>query len=177
MKKILLLNVGYSNKGNVALVNSTIKNMFNNYIPNVKFKLMGNLENKANIKEQIGLNNGISIRKPYKTLISLKYLVICIYTNLFRRFGFRSALSVNSRLFEYDNCDLVINSGGDHLSGESKYGSLSTFLDISYALILNKPVILYGESLGYYGSYIMDSIAKLILNKTKLIIVREKFSI
>jgi polysaccharide pyruvyl transferase WcaK-like protein len=41
---------------------------------------------------------------------------------------------------------------------------------------LNKPVVLYGESLGYFSNPILNSIAKFVFNRTKLILVREELS-
>ena len=174
MIKFLLLNVGCLNKGNVALVNTT-KNAIRTYIPDSSFNFIG-FEYKTKVKEQIGLNYGISFKNMNSTLISTFFLIKCFYIRLVTTLGIKYSISNDSKLAPYYECNVVINSGGDHLSGESGIGALSTFLDIVYALILNKPVILYGESLGYFKSSTMNFITRIILNRTKLILVREQLS-
>lgn len=176
MTKILVLNVGWSNKGNRAIVDSTIE-MIKNFIPDAEFNLMGPAKaehHKLRIKEQVGW--GLSIRKPHYTIISLLYLFQCVCINIFKQFNVHVSISKSSRLFDYYDCDIVINSGGDSLSGEYDIGTLGPFVNISYAILLGKPVVLYGESLGYYSNFILNFIAKFVFNRTKLILVREELS-
>ena len=71
MTKILILNVGWSNKGNRALVNSTIETI-NRFVPDTEFNLMGPERvdhDEFHIKRQVGY--GLSIRKPHYSIISL----------------------------------------------------------------------------------------------------------
>lgn len=176
MTKILILNVGESNKGNRALVNSTIETI-KTFVPEADFNLMGPAKidyNHLRIKEQVG--QGLSIRKPHYTIISLLCLFKCGCINMFKRFNVHISISRNSRLFDYYDSDIVINSGGDHLSGEYGIGTLGSFINILYAILLGKPVILYGESLGYFKNPLLNFIAKFVFNRTKLIIVREELS-
>lgn len=176
MTKILILNVGWSNKGNRALVQSTIE-AINRFIPETEFNLMGPagvVHNEFYIKRQLGW--GVSIRKPHYTIISLLYLIKCVCIYVFRRFNVHIRVTKNSRLFDYYDCDMVINSGGDSMSGEYGIATLDTFINILYAILLNKPVVLYGESLGYFQNPVLNSIAKFIFNKTKLILLREELS-
>jgi polysaccharide pyruvyl transferase WcaK-like protein len=176
MTKILILNVGGPNKGNLALVYSTIETI-KRFVPDVEFDLMGPdkvAHDELRIKKQVGW--GPSIRKPRYRIISLLYLVksVCIY--IFKRLGVHISISKKSRLFDYYDCDIVINSGGDQMSGEYGISTLGTFINISYAILLDKPVVLYGESLGYFRNPVLTSIAKFVLNRTKLILVREELS-
>ncbi|WP_410508125.1 polysaccharide pyruvyl transferase family protein [Methanosarcina hadiensis] len=168
MKKILVLNVGFSNKGAYALISSTMETI-EKYVPDVQFTFMGTEtnQNKIPIKKQLAI-------KPFKNLGPWKYLFICFLINIFNRFGVKIPVSKKSHLYEYYISDLVLNSGGDHLSGE-KFG-LSSLLNIYYAILLNKPVVLYGESLGYFKNCLFNYLAKKIFNKVDLIIVREKIS-
>lgn len=168
MTKILLLNTGFSNKGSLALVISTVDTI-NKYIPNVDFAFMGveTKQNKIPIKKQLAL-------KPLKNLRPWVYLLNCSFFYLSKKLGMNPSISQKSKLYDYYKADVVINSGGDHLSGE-KFG-LSTFLNISYAILLDKPVVLYAESLGYYQNSIFNFIAKTIFNHVELITVREDLS-
>lgn len=176
MTKILILNVGWENKGNRALVHSTIETI-KNFVPATEFNLMGPYKidnNGFQIKKQVGC--GLSIRRPHYTIMSLLYLFKCVYINIFKRFNVHIPISKNSRLFDYDDSDIVVNSGGDHLSAESGIGTLGTFINISYAILLGKPVVLYGDSLGYFKNPVLNYIAKFVFNRTNLILVREELS-
>lgn len=176
MTKVCMLNVGEgSNKGNRALVYSTIETI-KKFVPDTEFILMGSHEvdqKELRVKKKLGW--GLS-RKPHYTIISLLYLFKCSYIYIFKKFGVNISIPKNSRLFDYYDSDIVINSGGDTLSGEAGIGTLSSFINLLYAILLNKPVVLCGESLGYYRSSILDSIAKFVFNRTRLILVREELS-
>ena len=172
MTKILILNVGWSNKGNRALVESTIETI-KTFVPDTEFYLMGPYEryhNGLQIKKQAGW--GISIRKPHYTIMSLLYLFKCSCINIVERFNVHISISKNSRLFDYYDSAIVINSGGDHLSGEYGIGTLGTFINISYAILLGKPIVLYGDSLGYFKNPALNYIAKFVFDRTNLILVR-----
>lgn len=177
MTKVLILNVGWLNKGNVALVQSTM-NAIKQFVPCAEFSLIGPEELTffgLQVKEQAG--TWFTRRKPpYCVLYTILYLFECVCINICIKFGLNFPISKKSKLFEYYDCDIVINSGGDHLSGEGGIGTLGSFINILYALLLNKPVVLFGESLGYFKSPILNCIAQSIFNKTKLILVRETIS-
>jgi len=176
-KKILILNVGWSNKGNVALVKSTM-DAINTFNPDSKFYLMGKEGNThfddLNVKEQVSL--GLSVRKPVYTFGSLFYLLECSLFFLFRKLNYNLPISKNSKLYDYSTADVVVNSGGDTLSGENNFGSSDILFNILYGILLGKPTVLYGESLGYFDSAIMNSFFKLVVNQTNLILVREELS-
>jgi len=169
MTKMLILNVGWSNKGNCALVNSTIETI-ERFIPDVQFTLMGTEtdQSELQIKKQVAF---VPLKSPYPWL----YIFKSYFIYILKRLGMHIPISKNSRLFEYYNTDIVINSGGDQTSGEHGFG-LGTFMNILYAVLLDKPVVLYGESLGYFRNPLFNSIAKFVFNRTKLILVRENLS-
>lgn len=168
MTKILVLHAGFSNKGSQALVLSSIETI-KKYIPDAEFTLMGREtnQNEMPIKQQLAFN---VLKNPYAWWYLLQSSIVC----LSKKIGIDVSISKNSKLYDYYAADVVINSGGDHLSGE-KFG-LSSLLNISYAILLDKPVFLYGESLGYYKNPAFNFIAKSIFNRTKVITVREKLS-
>jgi colanic acid/amylovoran biosynthesis protein len=175
MIKILVLNVGKSNKGNCALVSSTVRTI-SNYIPNVQFQFIGPdtiHSNEFNIERWPGI---ISIRKPYETIISFLYLLECIYINFSYKLNINVSPSKKWKLINFYNSDIIINSGGDTISGEGGISTLTPLLNILYATLLHKPVVLYGESLGYFKNKPINIIAKFVLNKTSLIILRENLS-
>lgn len=176
MTKVLILNVGYSNKGNLALVVSTIK-AIKKYIPEAEFVLVGPEKiEKDNFYVKKQMDSNLSIRRPFTTINSIFLLIYCGMIYVFRKFGIHSHINKKSKLFDYNNCDIVIHSGGDQMSGELGIGVLSEYLHLSFAILLEKPVILYGESLGFFKNSILNLLTRLIFNKTKLILVREELS-
>ena len=176
MTKILILNAETTNKGTLALVYSTIE-AIKTSIPNAEFKLMGPCildYDEFQIKEQAGI--GISIRKPHYTIRSLAYLFKCTYINIFKKINITIPMPKNSRVFEYYDSDVMINLGGDTMSGTYGFSTLTPVINILYAILLGTPVVLYGESLGYFSNPLLNSIAKFVFNRTDLILVREELS-
>lgn len=175
MTKMLILNVGISNKGNCALVTSTIKTI-ENVIPNVEFSLMGPEKidfGNIHIKKYPG---NLSIRKPSHTLMSLIYLVQFFCIGFLERLHIYTSISnKKSPIYDYYKSDIIINSGGDTINGDS-LASMNPLLNIYYGTLINRPVILYGESLGYFKNRFIKIVAKFVLNKTNIIIVRENIS-
>jgi len=177
MIKILILNVGTTNKGNQAIVASSME-AIRRFVPDAEFILMGESEVKApelQIKEPAARVAFGQRRRPLQLLVSLLYLIECAVIHGLRKLGIYISVSGRSRLFDYYDCDLVVNSGGDILSGEGNFG-LTAFLNILYAVLLDKPVVLYGESLGYFSNFIFNAVAKFVLNRTTLILLREELS-
>jgi len=165
--KILILNVGKTNKGNEALVSST-KIIIQKYLPGVEFFNIGSEKrNDLYIFPQPAKN---PIKSPYPWL----YLLECMIIKILRLFGLKCNISRKSKLFVFDDSDIIINSGGDQLSGEKIVGS--SFLNILYAILLNKPIVLFGESLGYYRHLVNQIVGKYVFDNAKLILVREELS-
>lgn len=165
--QILVLNVGIKNKGNEALVSSA-KIILKEYVDSCQFINMGaegTIQN--NILPQPAKN---PLKSPNPTL----YLFECAGIRVLRQLGFSVHIPEKSKLRAFDEVDIVVNSGGDSLSGEKFVGS--SFLNIVYALLLDKPVVLFGESLGYYRNPINRIVGKYIFNKVGLILVREELS-
>ena len=178
MTKILLFGLGgRRNKGNLALLYSIMETI-TRFVPDVEFVLSTTTVNMSRyvpgLKEDKRIGR-ISVREPRLTIISLMYLCKCILINIFNRFCGPVSISKNSRLFEYYDSDVILYSGGDNMSGEGGF-PLNPFINIIYAILLNKPVVLYGESIGYYSNPVFNSFAKFIFNRTKLILVREEIS-
>lgn len=176
MIKILILNVGCSNKGTFALVISTM-NTIRNFVPGAQFSLMGSKKiDNNNVRIKKSVYSGLNKRRPHDAVISILCLFKCACINIFNRFGVHIPVTKNSRLFDYYDCDIIINSGGDHLSGEAGFSASGNFLNILYAILLDKPIVLYGESLGYFKNSLLNFTLKIILNRTRLILVREELS-
>jgi colanic acid/amylovoran biosynthesis protein len=162
---ILLLNVGVKNKGNQALVEST-KMIIRSYMPDACFLDMGS-ENSPHIILQPAL-------KPLQSPYPWFYLAECCWIRLLRKCGLNKKVSKRSKLKFFDDTDLIINSGGDQLSGEKIVGS--SFFNLMYGILLDKPIVLFAESLGYYRNPVNRIVAKYIFTHVGLILVREELS-
>jgi polysaccharide pyruvyl transferase WcaK-like protein len=179
MTKILILNFGNGlNKGNLALLYSAV-NLIKKYVSNPEFVIMyySDSDSHSNItlseKPVLGI---ISKRKIKYTILSSVYLLRCFYIYIFSKFKLNISISKESRLFDYYDSDMVIVIGGDTMSGDYGLKILTPFLNIFYCLLLNKDVILFGESIGYYKKQELGFIAKFIFNRTKLILLRDELS-
>lgn len=142
------------------------------HIPNVEFALMSS---EVVSGYEVPMKKSL-VFNPLKNPRSYVYLIESILINISMRVGINLPIDIKSPLYEYINCDMIINSGGDHLSGEFNKFGLSSYMNILCAILLRKPVILNGESLGYYTNPIFKFIACKILDRVDLIIVREKIS-
>jgi len=75
------------------------------------------------------------------------------------------------------NADLIISSPGGFLQDYNVASALIPNLFLIFiAKIVNKPVIIYAQSVGPFRNRILRHIAKLIINRAEIIILREKIS-
>jgi polysaccharide pyruvyl transferase WcaK-like protein len=176
--KILIINFESElNKGSLALLKSTMK-AIEAFIPNTEFTLLPyELDYQNDEIKMCKLRSKISIRKPQYTIISLAYVISCMFIRILEELNISPPIPRDSVLFEYYNADIVINTGGDTMTGAYGYSSFTPMINILYAILLKKPVVLFGESLGPFNKSIIYLIAKFILNKTKLILLRENLSL
>jgi colanic acid/amylovoran biosynthesis protein len=167
--RVLILNLDPKNKGNEALVFST-KYVINRFRSDVEYIYMGGSEDTRNTKHTIIPLPTTTVLEPRAWL----YLLECFIARKLRRCGYGVSLPKGSRVRAYDDVDVVINSGGDYLSGE-KF-TLSGFFNIIYALWLGKPVVLFAESLGFYKSSLNRIVSRYVFENVNLILVREDLS-
>jgi polysaccharide pyruvyl transferase WcaK-like protein len=165
--KGLLLNVGIKNKGNEALVDST-KKIIRSYINDLEFIQMGP---EGNVNNEIIPQPSSYLAKSIYPWI---YFPECILIRLLRRCGLKIKIPKRSRLYYFDDADIIINTGGDVLSGEKVF--VGGFINIIYAILLDKPAILFAESLGFYKNPINRIISKYVFQRVQLILVREELS-
>lgn len=171
MVKINILNVGFKNKGNCALVKSTMDTIIK-YIPDTKFVLYGS----NNLYHDNWIIRPSLASQPLKSIKPWIYLCLCITYNILKRMEINFKYINKTRLIEYLDADVIINSGGDQTSGERGFG-VSVFLNIIYAILLNKPTVLYGESLGYFENPLSNWCAAQVFQRVDLILLRENISL
>ncbi|MDI3484052.1 MAG: hypothetical protein PWQ74_639 [Methanobacteriaceae archaeon] len=171
MAKFLVLGVNKKNKGNEALVKSTIVTL-KSFIENPTFILLGRKNEKIKIDNSYysvleNPHHKMSLKKPLTVLRSLFILLKII---LFKKLKIKFE---NDILRYIQEADVLINSGGDHLSGEYGRSIIITLVNLLYAIFLNKPIVLYSESLGYPKNLLLKFILNYVLERSSLILVRE----
>lgn len=180
MKKVVITNYGSRmNKGDVALLNSRIKTL-KDFIPDAEFAVFTyhpEVDNKPEMKYLQDINIkfydvlgrvGLSPRGILKTVTS-------IFKIFLHRIGLNTKLTETSGIQEYFDADIIISTGGDVLTED--YGSpFSHFINPLFGILLNKPVVLYAESIGPFNKKWNKIIGRFILNRMCLITLREEIS-
>jgi len=143
----------------------------------------------------LGLNANISIRgkklqeyasqstakaRAKDSLASFSTLFLlfrCAFWAMLHKFG----LNVNrsfcgKKLQEYYGANIILNTGGDILTED--YGfPFSHFVNLLFAILLDKPVIICAESIGPFKKGWKLYIVRYVLNRVKLITLREERSL
>lgn len=105
-------------------------------------------------------------------------IIKCTLWRFFHRLHIdMKSLMKDERLNAYYNADVVLTIGGDTLTeylGNSSF--LSYFLNLFFGLLLDKPVVIYAESIGPFTHWWTRLIARFLLKRAKLITIRENIS-
>jgi colanic acid/amylovoran biosynthesis protein len=104
-------------------------------------------------------------------------LLYCSFLAVLRKFGLNiDKLLYPKKLWVYFDADLILNTGGDVLTED--YGTaLSYFSNLLFGLLLDKPIVICAESIGPFNKKVNKLVAKYILNRAKLITLREERSL
>lgn len=182
--KIVITNDGsWLNRGNAALLHSRV-NTLREFIhdaeftvftfqPRVKKSLRG-----VKIREVISVF-GFSRKQLYRMPRTIFLILRCgLWLFLHKYFHLDiKILRSGEKLDEYYNADAIISTGGDTL-GEF-FGTLdflSYVVNLLFGLLLDKPVVIYAESIGPFKRWWNRAIARYLLNRCKLITLREEIS-
>jgi colanic acid/amylovoran biosynthesis protein len=179
--KIVILNYGNRyNKGAAALLNSRIMTL-KSKLPDSDFSVF-------TFHPEIDV--GVKYVKTYPAIGNIRSKIdifrlfynissCCLWHYLNKMFNtdikyLRKAYGLSI----YYDADVIISTGGDVITED--YGTLSFlgyFSNFLFALFLDKPVILYAETIGPFKHFLNRYLAKYLLNKIKLISVRENISL
>lgn len=78
-------------------------------------------------------------------------------------------------LTEYYGADIVVNTGGDGLTED--YGTpVNIILNLLPGIILGKPIVIYGETIGKFSRWYNRAMMKFLLRRAKFVSVREEMS-
>lgn len=76
----------------------------------------------------------------------------------------------------YRQSDIILSCGGGFLGGYNRDSILQLY-NIYFGKLINKPVIIYGQSIEPFGYWVLSVLTKFVLNRVDLITVREKVTL
>lgn len=177
MAKILIIGAECSkNMGSAAMLISATKTL-KQFIPKSNFTILSpfperDLKNCSayNIRA-VGYKGG--------ALKSVSHLFRAITWNiLYKLLSLDLHRLINEKLLqEYANANIVIDLGGDSFSDD--YGSIAS-INCCYRILLckflNKPIVIYAQSIGPFKNLLTKSLSKFCLNRVDLLIVRDEIT-
>lgn len=193
--KILITEMGsVKNKGNLAILNGTIKAL-TQYFPNAHFTVLSHgpreeiqmfdIRALPSIVEVPSSDLPI-LTRTLKTLLNLHKLVLAMVLSSFWSllkaiFGLNASfLTRYSRLNEYATADIIVVRGTDTLTDQYGRIGLDSLImrcsGILIGVIMKKPTIVCGHSIGPFKTRIGRTIARFVLNRVSLITPREEIS-
>jgi polysaccharide pyruvyl transferase WcaK-like protein len=180
------------NKGNSSILNGTI-NVLGRFYPNASITVLthGPRDELKSFKVRAlpaicGVPTGSTLTKIPKTILCLLKLSYAMFLASIWS-GIRGCLGLEidiltrySTLHEYVAADVVVVRGADTLT--DRYGKIGLdglcmrFFSIFVAVLLKKPTVICGHSIGPFKIRIGKIIARFVLNRVSLITVRENLS-
>lgn len=182
--RIVITNHGNRlHKGTAALLHSRVRTL-KEFIPDAEFSIFTfrpEIENDLPDIKTFEVICGLSRRtlltkKTWQTALCL--LKCSLWRLLQRHFHWDvRALRNGEGVDEYYNAHVVISTGGDLLTED--YGIFACFapvVNLLFALLMNKPVVIYAESVGPFKRWWNRAIARFLLDRAELITLREEIS-
>lgn len=190
MPRVLLVNShsahrvsGVYNHGSAAFYTSTV-GMLRKSIPDVEFATF--IQMPADFADKLGvrvIRNRLFFNKPFSLRTMLRSSCNLLRAGLWRLLGgsasgASSALIGGKDLKESAQADAILEVSMDLYSDD--FGATSVMehsKDILIGALLRKPVVIWAHSLGPFRSKWTSWLAKLALERTALITVREETSL
>lgn len=172
-KRILIINSYAPNRGDSAIIQSTIDTLKED---NVKITVSIAHPQYMSID---GINvipripTNISIITPFELVIMP---ILVLFSKLNKSFLRLLSKEHQKVLIKYFDSDIIISAGGHHLTD---INGLTPFLLQSYqlflAILIGKPIVIYSQTIGPFirFPFLLKFITRFILNRAKLIMVRE----
>lgn len=176
MNKILLIGASCSkNRGSAAMLFSATKTL-RQFIPESNFTVLSPFP-ELDLKN-CGAYNVRVIGSSEGTLKSIFRLFRSITWNIFKLLGLNLHRLINEKILqEYANSDIIIDLSGDTFSDD--YGSMASIgscFKILLCKFLNKPIVIYAQSIGPFNTKLTKSLSKFCLNRVDLLIVRDEIT-
>lgn len=189
MKIIISHIYSHKNKGDAAIVSVMINQIRSHFqYPQV---VLSSIEN---VKEFEGLKNIGSFfhesiyrnKNTIMRIINSFYVVTStlLWISFFRLLNIKVDLiltrNVKNIIYNYLNSDLIIAAGGHYLKADNKMIDNVILVLLLHSLLvgilLKKKIVLYSQSIGPFQTAFQKYIARWILNRTNLILLRETIS-
>lgn len=190
MPRILLVNAhsahrlsGVHNRGSAAFYASTIGTL-RKLIPDAEFATFIQMPPEFADKHGVRvIRNKLFYNKPFSVRTILRSWCNLLRAGLFRPLGGRlpalsSVLAGGKDLKEFARADVILDVSMD-LYGDD-FGTVSVMehsKDILIGVMMRKPVVIWAHSLGPFRSKWTSWLARLALERTALITVREETSL
>lgn len=184
VKTVLIINqADMLNKGDAAILTGTMK-VVNQAFPDAKVVIVSLTpqvdEPRCSVKVVSNyrfLKTGSDLRSALRTVRILGFVILYRLTGSYKIF--RLPLFdrlANETFLEYAHADLVIHRGGDNLTED--YGIPYIYFEsILIGILMRKPTIILGETIGPFATQAGERLAKTILKNVDVIVTREKLSI
>jgi colanic acid/amylovoran biosynthesis protein len=89
---------------------------------------------------------------------------------------FLTSKKTREALYEYLDSDIVISCGGGYLNDNAGCAFLGCLFDVYLGVLIGKPTVLYGQSIGPFRNKRLKYIAKKVLDRVNLITLRDEIS-
>ena len=177
VRNVLIINqADMLNKGDAAILAGTIK-LVNKSFPNASIAVVSHTYEVDKSRCPVKVVPSYQFARARATVALLSFAIFYRLTSslkIFRLPIFRRV--ANETLIEYAKADLVIHRGGDNLTED--YGIPYLYFEsILIGILLRKPIIILGESIGPFNIKTSKCLAKAILNNVDVIVTREKKSV
>lgn len=184
--KIIISNIVTLNMGDAAILRGEIKILKKVFGPHTEFVIYDSQPEISkkyypdlNFRKMIFLTLPLSLRRiPYlgNFLVYISILFYCIAALMLRfNMEFLAKLlapqAVLNALNDYRSSDLVVSTGGTILV--ENYDLKPRWFDFFLTLILDRPLVLFTQSLGPFRKPANKFLAKLIFNRAVLIFLRD----
>lgn len=161
-----------SNRGDAAILEGMI-NSLKKYFPECAIFVL------SYFPEVTEIINKIPSDKPLidTSTVSLRKIFYIFYLTIWALFykngvelpGFGRKKQIN----HYLNCDCIISVGGGNTNDNYRPAILGRLFNLYFAKLLGKPVIIYAQSLGPFNTMIYRTLARFVLNRVDLILLRD----
>lgn len=170
MTKILIIGAMFSkNRGSAAMLISAIKTM-RHVLPNAEFTVLSIFPELDSRKCKIEKVNILGEKGGM-----LKSLSRLFTANIWKKLHVQI---INDNLLQiYIDSDIIIDLSGDGFTDD--YGSMASIAsccDILLCKFLNKPIVIYAQSIGPFKNKLTKSLSKFCLNRVDLLIVRDEIT-
>ena len=184
VKNVLIINqADMLNKGDAAILTGTMK-VVNQAFPDAKVVIVSLTpqvdEPRCSVKVVSNyrfLKTGSDLRSALRTVRLLGFVILYRLTGSYKIF--RLPLFdrlANETFLEYAHADLVVHRGGDNLTED--YGIPYLYFEsILIGILMRKPTIILGETIGPFATQAGERLAKTILKNVDVIVTREELSV